>query len=196
MLRVQGSHNLQTSFALWFFQFFLSWWSCRVGFAVLKLMQWLLPLSGSCSCCRWEKRGWWDSRSFSSAVLAHSLCHWGFLWPVWHSCFCRATGDEAAGQHCSCSRLGLGGLSQHLPASLAEGAWEGSLPPAWDAGTCALAVFHPVPLSRSWCFHQRFLSPHWSLQCLDVLSYIFFMAFHLQGRAMPCSFWPTCALDI
>lgn len=115
---------------------------------------------------------------------------------VWCSCFCRVQGGEAVRQHCSCSRLGLGDLSQHLPGSLAVGAWESSLPPAWDAGTCAWAAFHPVLPSRSWCFRQRFLSPHWGLRCLDALSYIFFMASHLQGRAMPCSFWPTCALDI
>lgn len=63
------------------------------------------------------------------------------------------------------------------------------------------AVFLPVLLFRSWCFHQDFLSHHWGLRCLDTLNYIFFMslgwtASHLQGRAMPCSFWPTCALDI
>lgn len=77
--RVQGSHNLQSSFALWFF---CPGGLAGVGFAVLKRTQWLLPLPGSGSCCRWAKRGWWDSRSFPSAVLTHSLWHWGFPWPA------------------------------------------------------------------------------------------------------------------
>lgn len=143
------------------------------------------------------KKGWWDGRSFPRAVLTHSTWQWGFPWLAGWCGIPAFAGYRVVGLPGStAAAAGWGLVRQHLPASLAVGSWEGSLPPAWDAGTCVQAVFHTLLLSRSWCFHQHFLSPHWSLQCLDMLSYIFFMAFHLQGRAMPCSFWLTCALDI
>lgn len=75
---------------------------------------------------------------------------------VWCSCFCRVQGGEAVRQHCSCSRLGLGGLSQHLPGSLAVGEQPasslgcrhlcmGSLPSCIAFQVLVLSPAFPVP---------------------------------------------------
>lgn len=135
------------------FQLILTWWSFRSGVCCAKASAVVVATVWIWFLLQMGKKGA-VGRQFlpqccaDSQSVAVGLSVAGGL--VWCSCFCRAQGGEAAGQPCSCSRLGLGGLSQHLPPSLAVGAWEsspctGRLPSCTAFQVLALSPAFPVP---------------------------------------------------
>lgn len=177
-----------------------------VGVAVLKSVQgWSLPPAGPGPHRSWAKQAvgpWFLPRRCADLwSVAAGLSTASRL--AWHACSCRARGGEAEGQRCSGGGgLGRDGLAQHLTPGAAAGAQGQPSITSPGCRHCAYRLSSFLYCFSGPCAFTRISSPlTWGLGCLDTLNYIFFtplgwMAFHLQGRAMPCLFWPTGAPDI